>query len=116
MIKSPYLPISLRLDRLNVTISLTCHSKNSGKWAIMEVQERPWTIFLSYPRQDQPFANWLYEKLRGAGITVWYDTKEILTGDSISDKIAEGLSRSDFLLVVHSKAASNYSTSGFRRS
>ncbi len=71
----------------------------------MEVQERPWTIFLSYPRQDQPFANWLYEKLRGAGITVWYDTKEILTGDSISDKIAEGLSRSDFLLVVLSEAA-----------
>jgi nucleoside phosphorylase len=73
----------------------------------MEEQEKRWTIFLSYSSQDRLFADRLYQKLCDAGITVWYDEKEILIGDDILSKIGEGLSGSDFLLVVLSETAIN---------
>src|SRR6266567_6600689 len=71
----------------------------------MGEQEKRWTIFLSYSSRDRLFADRLYQKLCNAGITVWYDQNEISIGDSIPLKIGEGLSRSDFLLVVLSEAA-----------
>jgi hypothetical protein len=64
-----------------------------------------WTIFLSHAKQDQPFVDWLYHKLLSADLTVWYDQNEILVGDSIPGKIAEGLEGSELLIVVLSPAS-----------
>ena len=67
--------------------------------------ERPWTIFLSHSSRDKRFADWLYTKLRSADLTIWYDRYEILVGDSITRKIAEGLNGSELLIVVVSQQA-----------
>jgi hypothetical protein len=64
-----------------------------------------WTIFLSYSSRDKKFAEWLYQKLINANLTVWYDRYEILVGDSLVEKIAEGLDGSELLIVVISANA-----------
>lgn len=69
-------------------------------------EEKKWTIFLSHSSKDKkPFIDWLYGKLRSADLIVWYDKYEILVGDSIIQKIAEGLNGSEFLIVVISQWA-----------
>jgi len=69
-------------------------------------EEKKWTIFLSHSSKDKkPFVNWLHKKLLSADLPVWYDKFEILVGDSITQKIAEGLEGSEFLIVVISRNA-----------
>jgi hypothetical protein len=64
-----------------------------------------WDIFLSHSHDDKPFADWLYQKLVDAGLTIWYDAYELLVGDSLIFKIAEGLDGSDIVIVVISRKA-----------
>jgi TIR domain/AAA domain len=73
--------------------------------ATASTKEKRWTVFLSYSWKDQPFVDWLYSKLRDANLTVWYDKYEIRPGDSIPDKIEEGLKGSDLLIAVISQWA-----------
>lgn len=68
-------------------------------------QEQRWTIFLCHAPPDKAFADWLYHKLHSADLTVWYAEYQILVGDRISTRQAEGLRSSDLLLVVLSQAA-----------
>ena len=48
-------------------------------------------VFLSHSAKDKPVARDLAERLREAGLTVWFDEWEIRPGDSIPSKIEEGL-------------------------
>ncbi len=66
-------------------------------------EKKPWTIFLSHAHEDKPFVDWLHDKLRSADLLVWYDKYEILAGDSVPRKIAEGLKGSGFLILVISR-------------
>ncbi|MBF0549706.1 MAG: toll/interleukin-1 receptor domain-containing protein [Deltaproteobacteria bacterium] len=66
---------------------------------------KKWLIFLSHSSKDKQFVDWLHDKLRSANLELWYDKYEILVGDSILEKIYEGLDGSEFFLVVLSKAA-----------
>ena len=49
----------------------------------------------------------LARKLKASGVDVWIDTWMIKVGDSIIDKINEGIRASDFLIVVLSRASLN---------
>ena len=71
----------------------------------MTTTPKHWNVFLSYSRKDKPFVDWLYKKLVKARLTTWLDQEEILLGDSITAKIAEGLQGSDFHIVVLSQMA-----------
>ena len=64
-----------------------------------------WTIFLSHSSKDNDFTDWLSEKLRMANITTWHDKFEVLPGDSLIQRIGEGLRGSEFLLVIVSQSA-----------
>lgn len=64
-------------------------------------------IFLSYSSKDRAFVEDLAKKLLGEGFSVWYDGWEIHIGDSIIHKINEGISSSDFLLIVLSRNSVN---------
>jgi hypothetical protein len=61
-------------------------------------------LFLCHSSADKPFVMWLAKELSRAGIGVWFDEWEIRVGDSIVKKINEGISTSDYLVVVLSKA------------
>jgi TIR domain len=66
---------------------------------------RAWDVFISHASEDKddvvlPLA----EALRRAGLRVWLDRQELTIGDSLREKIDEGLANSHFGVVVISPA------------
>lgn len=59
--------------------------------------------FISHSTKDKPFVRKLASDLVASGIKVWIDEQNILVGDSIPEKIAQGLAESDFFLIVVSE-------------
>jgi len=62
-------------------------------------------VFVSHSAKDSGFVKQLATDLKDAGIAVWFDQWEIKVGDSIIEKINEGISSSDYLIVVLSKSS-----------
>ena len=56
--------------------------------------------FLSHSSIDKRFVRRLAADLVANGVKVWIDEQRILVGDSIPEKIAQGLAESDFFLIV----------------
>lgn len=59
--------------------------------------------FLSHSSSDKPFIRQLAADLSAKGISVWLDEQRIRVGDSIPDKIAQGLASSDYFLIALSQ-------------
>ena len=58
-------------------------------------------VFISHAWEDKKdFVDELVDELKKAGFKVWYDTSGIKWGDSMRQKIDEGLSHSKFGIVV----------------
>ena len=64
-------------------------------------------VFLSHSSKDKKFIRRLAADLESRGIGVWLDEQQIQVGDSINDRISQGLADSDYLLI----ALSEYSVS-----
>lgn len=62
-------------------------------------------IFLSHSSSDKSFVLFLADKLRQAGHFVWVAEAEINVGDSLIQKIADGLEQSDYVVAVISKVS-----------
>lgn len=60
-------------------------------------------VFLSHSSADSKLAKQVAESLREAGIDVWLDDVEIKVGDNFIAKKAEGISKSQFVVVMISK-------------
>lgn len=58
--------------------------------------------FISHSSQDKKFVRQLASDLVSNGIRVWIDEQQIKVGDSIPEKVAQGLAESDFYLIVNS--------------
>jgi formylglycine-generating enzyme required for sulfatase activity len=58
------------------------------------------TVFISYSSKDRDFAERLAADLRASGAGVWFDQWEIKVGDSIAQKINDGIHDNDYLAVV----------------
>lgn len=70
-------------------------------------RERYHPVFLSHTKADKAFVRRLRDDLTKAGVRVWFDEAEIQLGDSLTDKIAEGLKLSRFIaMVLSSKSIS----------
>lgn len=63
------------------------------------------SIFLSHTSLDKPFVRKLAKDLIYHGAKVWIDEAEIKIGDSLIQKIEEGINQSDFLGAILSKAS-----------
>ncbi|MBB5710187.1 toll/interleukin-1 receptor domain-containing protein [Sphingomonas xinjiangensis] len=61
--------------------------------------------FLSHSSSDKPFVRQLAADLKAAGIDVWLDEQRIRVGESIPERISQGLAESDFFLLAVSKAS-----------
>ena len=57
-------------------------------------------VFISHSSSDKRFALRLALDLKVRGIDVWIDTWEIRVGDSLTNKIQDGIHSSSFLLAV----------------
>ena len=65
------------------------------------VQTKPCDLFLSHASEDkQAVARPLYEALVKAGLAVWFDEAALTLGDSLRQKIDEGLARCQFGVVI----------------
>lgn len=61
-------------------------------------------VFISYDSRDKnPFVNDLANKLRSYGLKVWYDSFSLNIGDSLREKIDDGLSSAKKCIIVLSK-------------
>lgn len=63
------------------------------------------SIFLSHSHADKPFARRLAADLRKSGHAVWIDEAEINIGDSLIEKIREGLDQVDFVAAIITAAS-----------
>jgi hypothetical protein len=61
--------------------------------------------FISHSSKDKKFVRQLASDLVAANIRVWIDEQQIQVGDSIPDKVAQGLAESDFYLIVVSQSS-----------
>jgi hypothetical protein len=78
----------------------------------MAINENVWDIFISHASEDKAqVARPLANKLAEVGLKVWLDEAELSLGDSLRNKIDEGLSRSQFGVVIlsHSFFAKKWS-------
>lgn len=58
-------------------------------------------VFVSHAWEDkESFADEFVKALRDKGIRVWYDTSQIKWGDSMRDRIDEGLKKSKFGIAI----------------
>lgn len=62
--------------------------------------------FLSHSSADKAFIRQLAADLTANGISVWLDEQRIRVGDSIPEKIAQGLAESDYFLIGMSQKSS----------
>ena len=62
-------------------------------------------VFLSHNAQDKPSVRRLAERLKQAGLRVWFDEWNVRSGDIIALKVDEGLEQSRVLLLCISPNA-----------
>jgi hypothetical protein len=65
----------------------------------------PFDVFVSHSSKDKAVVQPIAERLREAGLRVWFDAWELRPGDSIPSKIEEGLEHSRVLLLCMSANA-----------
>jgi hypothetical protein len=65
----------------------------------------PWDVFVSHASEDkESIAKPLADALKKAGLSVWYDEFELKVGDSLRRSIDDGLSKSQYGIVILSPA------------
>ncbi len=64
-------------------------------------------VFISYCHANSEFVEQLADELKKSGVEVWIDKWKIKVGDSIVEKVNDGIGSSDFLIVVLSQASVN---------
>lgn len=74
------------------------------KFQVSKSIVRP-SVFIGHSSVDKPFVRRLVTQLNNDGVETWLDELEIRIGESIHQKVNEGLKRSDFFIVVLSQAS-----------
>lgn len=64
-------------------------------------------VFLSHSSKDKPFIRQLAADLTNENVLVWLDEQQINVGDSINEKISQGLAESDYFIVALSDNSVN---------
>jgi uncharacterized protein YjbI with pentapeptide repeats len=64
-----------------------------------------YSCFISYSHMDKAFARRLHDTLQGRGIRCWLDEHQLLPGDSIRDRITEGIKVWDKVMFCVSQSS-----------
>ena len=70
-------------------------------------QKEKIVAFLSHSARDKPFIRQLATDLTKNGITVWLDEQMIKVGESIVERVGQGLAESDYFLIALSDSSVN---------
>jgi hypothetical protein len=79
----------------------------SGPGTTTAKPPKPLKVFISYAHKDQPAAKEIEACLTACGVEVWVDEREIPVGQSIPLRISEGLSESQYVIFLMSKASTS---------
>jgi len=63
-------------------------------------------VFICHASEDKPFVDSLCRVLDTQRVPVWYDRREIRVGDSIVQRISDGIGAASHLVIVLSRASS----------
>jgi hypothetical protein len=85
---------------LGVRVETLVNEAVASKEARRAEHKNERVAFLSHSSKDKGFVRRLAADLVAHGVKVWIDEQRILVGDSIPEKIAQGLAESDFFLIV----------------
>jgi hypothetical protein len=80
-------------------------SAEASKAERHEADKNSIVAFLSHSSADKPLIRQLAADLTAAGISVWLDEQRIKVGESIPEKIGQGLAESDYFLLAVSRAS-----------
>lgn len=86
--------VKSRLEEIPSSTANSSENQQSGS-----KKEVP-SAFISYSSQDREFAEGLAIDLKNRNLDAWFDQWEIRVGDSLIDKIGQGIRHNDFLIVV----------------
>ena len=68
------------------------------------MRTKVWDVFISHASEDKEgVARPLARLLEKSGLKVWLDESELCLGDSLREKIDEGLARSKYGIVILSR-------------
>ena len=90
---------------LGVRVETLVNQAVSTKEARHADHEHERVAFISHSAKDKPFVRRLAADLVANGVKVWIDEQRTLVGDSVPEKIAQGLAESDFFLLVVSQSS-----------
>jgi hypothetical protein len=104
---TPLLKWAKQLDVLNPDLRAEdlVEQAFAGKETRHKQQAKQIVAFLSHSLHDKPIIRQLASDLTAEGITVWLDEQRILVGDSITEKIGQGLAESDYFLIALSESS-----------
>ena len=102
---APLVAWATKLDALNPSVDVDqLVDKASEAKAERHLKDSTKRVaFISHSSKDKPFVRQLVSDLTAEGVKVWLDEQRILVGDSIPEKISQGLAESDIFLVVLSE-------------
>jgi hypothetical protein len=60
-------------------------------------------VFISHSSKDKDFVRTLAKDLRANAIDIWLDEEQIMVGESITERVADGLSRCTHLIIILSE-------------
>ena len=58
------------------------------------------SVFLSHNSKDKPFVRKLAERLTSDGVVVWLDEAELNIGDSLIEKISDGIQKMEYVAAI----------------
>jgi CheY-like chemotaxis protein len=70
-----------------------------------KAQHKRLRVFISHSNKDKPLVDKLANDLQAAGLDLWYDRDEIQVGDTILEKIGQGLANCDYMIIILSPDA-----------
>ena len=91
---------SFRVLELGIRVEALVESAVVAKQNRHAEYEQQRIAFISHSSKDKKFVRQLAADLVANGIQVWLDEQRIRVGDSIPEKVAQGLAESDFYLIV----------------
>jgi hypothetical protein len=71
------------------------------------LKARDLLLFICHASEDKAFVDELASEIDRNGFDIWYDKREIKVGESIVERISNGLDKATHLLVVLSKSATS---------
>lgn len=104
---APLMDWAHRLGAIDATVLVedVIDEAVTAKQVRHELDAKTRIAFLSHSSKDKPFVRQLASDLKANGVQVWLDELSIKVGDSIPDRISQGLAESDYFLVALSRAS-----------